>query len=484
MTNEGVIRITSNKIKKNIFRPFSNTTSGISTGTGFFIDKYHILTCYHVVSDSISVYITFPFKTKDKIEVDIVSFCSECDVALLKLKEDYNNSYYLEIGDSDSINKGDTSMALGYPLGTDNLKITKGTISGYNNFFLQTDTAINPGNSGGPLVDEHNNVIGINTQKVVEEGVDNTGYSVPIKFVLDLWFKDLKIDPTKLTKIKRKPQLLFKYYNLTSEYLEYNNINPNITGIIIKLILEKSPLYKSAGVRANDILHKINGNIIDNFGDLNVDWAKDKIHINTFLLRQNVDDLINVEYYSLTKKELIEREILLEEHIFPIREIYPILDEEYEYEVLGGMIISQLTLNHLYNLDNYNNISFSKIYNLLKYKKEKNRLEPILFISDILPGSYVSNLEIFSIGDIITCVNNTKIHRLEELHAILEQSQNLKYITIKTQDNKQNILFVDKVLDQESDLSNKYSYIPTKVFTILSQKQQSFKYSLKNKSMS
>ena len=72
MTNEGVIRITSNKIKKDIFRPFSNTTSGISTGTGFFIDKYHILTCYHVVSDSISVYITFPFKTKSFLGLSLV----------------------------------------------------------------------------------------------------------------------------------------------------------------------------------------------------------------------------------------------------------------------------------------------------------------------------------------------------------------------------------------------------------------------------
>ena len=55
---------------------------------------------------------------------------------------------------------------------------------------FQTDTTINPGNSGGPLVDNNYKVIGINTQKIVSQNVDNTGFSLPLQIALDLFFTD------------------------------------------------------------------------------------------------------------------------------------------------------------------------------------------------------------------------------------------------------------------------------------------------------
>ena len=146
---KGVVRITTNTIHKDIFKPFANITASSGTGTGFFVDKLHILTCYHVVADAINIYVTFPYKSKDKFVVNLISFCPECDVALLKISKAIS-SKILCLGNSDEIKKGSAALALGYPLGTDNLKITRGTISGYNNYLLQTDTTINPGNSGGP----------------------------------------------------------------------------------------------------------------------------------------------------------------------------------------------------------------------------------------------------------------------------------------------------------------------------------------------
>ena len=485
MNNEGVVRITTNKIEKDMFKPFNNESNYVSTGTGFFIDKYHLLTCYHVISNSLSVYITFPFKGKDKIKVEIISFCSDCDVALLRLTETYDNDYFLQLGNSDLVNKGDTSIALGYPLGTDNLKLTKGTISGYKGIFFQTDTAINPGNSGGPLLDNNNKVIGINTQKIVERGVDNTGFSLPIQIAIDLWFTNSKLDIKKIQqKIRRKPELLIKYYNNTKEYLKYNNISPSITGIVIKLILESSPLYK-VGVRVNDILHKINNIQIDNFGDLDITWANDKINIGIFLIRFNIGDLLDLEYYSLKKKQIIKTKILLDESILPIREIYPILNENYKFEILGGIIFNQLTLNHLDNLDYHSTIGFSNTYNLLKYKKKQNRLEPVLFISEILSGSYVDNLEVLVVGDIIEFVNSRPVKTIEELLVVIEQSNQKKFIELITHDKKKIYIFVDKILEEESTLSTKYVYKSTKIFKLLQQldkqqldKQQSDKQQL------
>ncbi len=71
-------------------------------------------------------------------------------------------------------------MAAGYPLGQDRLKYSSGIISGLQGALLQTDAPINPGNSGGPLLNNNNEVIGINSQKIAAGQADNIGYSIPI----------------------------------------------------------------------------------------------------------------------------------------------------------------------------------------------------------------------------------------------------------------------------------------------------------------
>jgi serine protease Do len=42
---------------------------------------------------------------------------------------------------------------------------------------IQTDAAISPGNSGGPLF-IGNQVVGINTQKLVRRGVEGVGFAI------------------------------------------------------------------------------------------------------------------------------------------------------------------------------------------------------------------------------------------------------------------------------------------------------------------
>ncbi len=76
------------------------------------------------------------------------------------------------LGDSDQVRPGEWAIAIGNPLGLNNsvsLGIvsatdrTTGVPGGSRVSYIQTDAAINPGNSGGPLINDHAQVIGINT---------------------------------------------------------------------------------------------------------------------------------------------------------------------------------------------------------------------------------------------------------------------------------------------------------------------------------
>jgi serine protease Do len=49
---------------------------------------------------------------------------------------------------------------------------------------IQTDAAINPGNSGGPLVNMAGEVVGINSIKIAQVGVEGMGYAISINEAL------------------------------------------------------------------------------------------------------------------------------------------------------------------------------------------------------------------------------------------------------------------------------------------------------------
>jgi serine protease Do len=81
-------------------------------------------------------------------------------------------------------------MAIGNALGL-GISATKGIVSALNvtispslgetqTGLIQTDAAINPGNSGGPMVNLAGEVVGINSAKIAQVGVEGMGYAISI----------------------------------------------------------------------------------------------------------------------------------------------------------------------------------------------------------------------------------------------------------------------------------------------------------------
>lgn len=99
----------------------------------------------------------------------------------------------LSLGNLASTKVGQSVIAIGNPgLGLQNT-VTRGIVSAVGpdpqigpGIWIQTDAAINPGNSGGPLLNTHGDVIGMNTVKVVKDGVQGLGFALSAQDILDV----------------------------------------------------------------------------------------------------------------------------------------------------------------------------------------------------------------------------------------------------------------------------------------------------------
>ena len=158
-------------------------------GTGFFINKVHIVTNYHVIRnfDTIKIYsYNHPFEITD---VKVIGYDADVDIAVLEVLEDLDNDY---LDWSDTIPMiGDTVYALGHGI-SQIWSLTQGILSydyrpnPASSFvhYIQTDAVINAGNSGGPLLNEDGEVIGVNTLLISpDKNYVGYGYVIPTPLV-------------------------------------------------------------------------------------------------------------------------------------------------------------------------------------------------------------------------------------------------------------------------------------------------------------
>merc|ERR1719261_1190646 len=92
-------------------------------------------------------------------------------------------------------NMGEDVVALGFPLGQTNLKISAGVIAGNeevdSNICIQSTAPISPGSSGGPLLNSlATAVVGVNFAKPTQG--ENINYVIPAWRVSQLVRKHLK----------------------------------------------------------------------------------------------------------------------------------------------------------------------------------------------------------------------------------------------------------------------------------------------------
>ncbi len=169
-------------------RVFGRRVTQEGAGSGWIIDGNGlIVTNGHVVEDASSVTVTL--EDGRTFPAELVRTDSVADLAVVKINA--QGLPALRVGDSTRIHVGEWVVAMGNSLGL-GISATKGIVSAVGvslstspgdnlSDLIQTDAAINPGNSGGPLVNLLGEVVGINSVKVAQVGVEGMGYAISMK---------------------------------------------------------------------------------------------------------------------------------------------------------------------------------------------------------------------------------------------------------------------------------------------------------------
>jgi serine protease Do len=480
------VKIISQSINFDWFHPYKTKNVNSSVGTGIFINNEgYILTCSHVIINSKKTVIEIPSIGNTKYDVDVIGVCPEFDLALLKTKI-YKNEEFYELHDTKtvfSINPGLDVYAVGFPLSQNNLKFTKGIISGRQKGLIQTDSAINPGNSGGPLLLD-GKVIGINTSGILS--ANNIGYATPISRYHII--SEVLFNKNKNTNIINIPESGFSFQN-TNDTI-HNLINPktNIdlkykTGIMITNIIEKSPITKTS-LKVGDILCLIDDISIDNFGLLNKLWFNEKLSLDDYFKSKKLNDTFKITYirknqvYTETFKNNDFQYII--SYKYPLYSIKPI-----EYEIISGFIVMELALNHISIIADSllktltSNKQITKdTNNIFKYFDKENRMESRLIVTNVFPNSFFSNFEILKNYDIISKVNDIPVKNIEDFRKaffkFIKRGKH-KYLKIETELKKIASIEVGDIISQEKSFSNNFKYKLSPLYNKLVKKVRTIK---------
>lgn len=273
----------------------SNKLETYSEGSGVVYmksnGKGYIVTNNHVVSGSDAIQVLLA--NGKTVNAKIVGTDSVTDLAVLSIDAKYVTQT-AQFGDSKSLQAGQSVIAVGSPLGSEYAStVTQGIISAPSRTIttssnqqtvIQTDAAINPGNSGGALVNSAGQVIGINSMKLSQSSdgtsVEGMGFAIPSNEVVTIVNQLVKNG--KITR----PQLGVKVIALNgipSAYRSRLGIHSNLKDGIYVDTVTKNGSAARAGMRAKDVITKVDGKSVSDVASL-----------HNILYNHKVGDTVNV----------------------------------------------------------------------------------------------------------------------------------------------------------------------------------------------
>lgn len=288
--------------------PFQPEPLQRGTGSGIIFDKNNgkarIVTNHHVIAgaDNVQVVISSGDDAK-QVTAKVLGSDEISDLAVLEIPDTYVKTV-AEFGDSDAVKAGEPAIAIGNPLGLEfSQSVTVGVISSPKRSIdvaesmsmdvIQTDAAINPGNSGGALVNAAGQVIGINSLKIAEQGVEGLGFAIPVNDA-----RPIINDLIQHGRVLR-PYLGITLIDLQAIPQEYWATELNLpssvnAGVVVRDVMTGSSAAR-AGLRPRDVIVALDNQAIRSGSDLRKYLYKKK----------KIGDELSITFYRAGSKQTV-----------------------------------------------------------------------------------------------------------------------------------------------------------------------------------
>ena len=233
-------------------------------GSGFIVSPDGvILTNAHVVRDADEV--TVKMQDRREYRAKVLGSDPRTDVAVLKI--DAKNLPVVPLGNTRNLQVGEWVLAIGSPFGLEST-VTAGVVSAKgrtidNNGvqFIQTDVAVNPGNSGGPLFNTRGEVVGINSQIFSQTGgYQGLSFAIPIDVAVRI--KDQIVATGKVQHAKLGVSL----QDVGQSFADAFKLQSPDGALVANV--ERGSAAEKAGLKAGDVIRKVNGQSLISGGDL------------------------------------------------------------------------------------------------------------------------------------------------------------------------------------------------------------------------
>jgi S1-C subfamily serine protease len=268
-------------VQPSVVEVTSRGGQGVAIGSGVVLTKDgYIATNDHVVA-GFSTY-TLTLSNGEQKSATLVGADPQDDLAVLKVSA--GTLQPLAFADSSKVQVGEFAIALGSPLGFQQ-SATFGIVSALNRSasegqngpaavltgLVQTSAPINPGNSGGALVDLQGQLIGIPTLAAADPqsgtAAEGIGFAIPsnrVKFVAQQLIQQGHLTNTGQGFIGVRGA------DVTPQLAAANGLGVQ-SGVLVSAFANdasgKSPAQQ-AGVRTGDIITAVNGQTVNDNGDL------------------------------------------------------------------------------------------------------------------------------------------------------------------------------------------------------------------------
>lgn len=248
------------------------------TGSGVLFkkegDSAFIITNNHVIEGASKIEVSL--YDGEKTEGELIGADPLTDLAVVKIDGKYADNL-LEVGDSSALRAGEQVIAIGNPLGLDlSRTVTQGIVSAVDRTIpvqtsegeselnvIQTDAAINPGNSGGALLNSKGELVGINSAKISNSGVEGLGFAIPSKD-----FMPIVSEIIKTGKIER-PYIGIGMKNLADIPRSYlPNLPQSVESGVVVANIDPTSAAADAGIKEGDAITEMNGKAVENVADL------------------------------------------------------------------------------------------------------------------------------------------------------------------------------------------------------------------------